>query len=365
MTRVSMTINGEAVEADVEPRMHLGDFLREHRFLTGTHLGCEHGICGACTVQIDGSTSRSCITLAVACDGADVRTVEGFDDDPLMAKLRDAFTREHALQCGYCTPGMLISARDLVRRLPEADEDIIRREMEGNLCRCTGYVGIVRAVASVVGDPLAADEEAKVVSGVAPAQETESAPAVRAELPANASRLSQSFRISQPVDEVWAVFREIEAVAACMPGAELNAVSAEGQVEGRINVGLGPIRAAFAGLAEVRFDDATKSGVVTGSGSDSSTGSGALGEVTFVLSDDNGGSRVDLEIAYSLSGALAQFGRGDLAAGVAQGLIERFAANLERRLAGEAVASDAASIDAGSLVWQSFKGWVRKLFGGD
>ena len=116
MTRIALTVNGKPVEADVAPRTHLADFLREHLLLTGTHIGCEHGICGACTVEIDGDIARSCITYAVACDGARVRTIEGFDDDALMARLRQAFSEAHALQCGYCTPGMLIAARDLVRR---------------------------------------------------------------------------------------------------------------------------------------------------------------------------------------------------------------------------------------------------------
>ena len=116
MTRIALTVNGKAVEADVTPRTHLADFLREQLLLTGTHIGCEHGVCGACTVEIDGETARSCITFAVACDGARVRTIEGFDDDAAMARLRQAFTEAHALQCGYCTPGMLIAARDLVRR---------------------------------------------------------------------------------------------------------------------------------------------------------------------------------------------------------------------------------------------------------
>src|SRR4051795_10856685 len=151
MTSVSMTINGGPVEAEVEPRTHLADFIREHRNLTGTHLGCEHGVCGACTVLIDGAPARSCITYTLACAGAAVTTVEGLEDE-LGAELREAFSREHALQCGYCTPGMLISARDVVLRLPEPDEWEIRRAMSGNLCRCTGYVGIVRAVRSVIAD---------------------------------------------------------------------------------------------------------------------------------------------------------------------------------------------------------------------
>jgi len=147
---VAITVNGQRVEAEIEPRTHLADFLREHQGLTGTNLGCEHGVCGACTLEIDGAPARSCITYAVACDGATVRSVEGFGDDPVMAQVREAFTAEHALQCGYCTPGMLVTARDIVMRLPDADEARIRKELAGNLCRCTGYVGIVRAIQRVL-----------------------------------------------------------------------------------------------------------------------------------------------------------------------------------------------------------------------
>ena len=139
MTRIALTVNGKAVAAEVAPRTHLADFLREHLLLTGTHIGCEHGICGACTVEIDGEIARSCITYAVACDGAKVHTIEGFDDDALMGRMRQAFTQAHALQCGYCTPGMLIAARDLVRRRGQLPRPEIRTEMSGNLCRCTGY----------------------------------------------------------------------------------------------------------------------------------------------------------------------------------------------------------------------------------
>ena len=150
MKKIALTVNGRALEAQVEPRTHLADFLRESQGLTGTNLGCEHGVCGACTVEIDGAPARSCITYAAACDGAKVRSIEDFEDDPVMAKLRDAFTAEHALQCGYCTPGMLITARDIVMRLPQADEARIRKELSGNLCRCTGYTGIVRAIQRVI-----------------------------------------------------------------------------------------------------------------------------------------------------------------------------------------------------------------------
>jgi aerobic carbon-monoxide dehydrogenase small subunit len=150
MTELTLKINGEDVTANVEPRLSLADFIRDHRRLTGTHLGCEHGVCGACTVLMNGEPVRSCITFAVVADGTEITTIEGFDDDDPMAQLRQAFHENHALQCGYCTPGMLVAARDIVVRLPDADEDRVRLELAGNLCRCTGYVGIVNAILAVL-----------------------------------------------------------------------------------------------------------------------------------------------------------------------------------------------------------------------
>jgi aerobic carbon-monoxide dehydrogenase small subunit len=152
MTILTITVNGRDASAPAESRTNLADHLREGLGLTGTHIGCEHGVCGACTVELDGAPVRSCITIAAACEGRLVRTIEGFDDDAVMTQLREAFSAEHALQCGYCTPGMLVTARDIVRRLPGADEARIRLELAGNLCRCTGYRGIVRAIARVLAE---------------------------------------------------------------------------------------------------------------------------------------------------------------------------------------------------------------------
>jgi carbon-monoxide dehydrogenase small subunit len=149
---LTLEVNGEPVTARVEARTHLADCLRDALGLTGTHIGCEHGVCGACTVQIDGAPARACIAFAAMCEGRSIRTIEGFADDPVMAGLRAAFTAEHALQCGYCTPGMLVTAHDIVTRLPEADESRIRLELAGNLCRCTGYQGIVRAIQRVLAE---------------------------------------------------------------------------------------------------------------------------------------------------------------------------------------------------------------------
>lgn len=152
MIPIQMVVNGSAVTDQVEPRTQLADFLRERLGLTGTHLRCEQGVCGVCTVLIDGHPARSCITYAVLCDGAEISTIEGLEDDPLIARLRNAFSAEHGLQCGFCTPAMLITARDIIMRFPEADEKKVRTELSGNLCRCTGYVGIIRAVCRAIAE---------------------------------------------------------------------------------------------------------------------------------------------------------------------------------------------------------------------
>lgn len=147
---IALRVNGKDYCESVEARQNLADFLRENLDLTGTHLGCEHGVCGACTIWIDGAPARSCITLVASCHGSDITSIEGFEKDTLMESLRSAFMVEHGLQCGYCTPGMLITAYDIVQRLPDADETRIRLELAGNLCRCTGYKGIVRAILRVL-----------------------------------------------------------------------------------------------------------------------------------------------------------------------------------------------------------------------
>ena len=150
MKTITLHVNGGLLSGPAEDRTHLADHLREQHGLTATHLGCEHGVCGACTLEIDGAPARSCLTCAAACEGRTIRPLEGLEHDPVMVQLREAFSAEHALQCGYCTPGMLITARDIVQRLPHADEARVRLELAGNLCRCTGYRGIVLAILRVL-----------------------------------------------------------------------------------------------------------------------------------------------------------------------------------------------------------------------
>ncbi|MFY9684483.1 MAG: (2Fe-2S)-binding protein [Pseudolabrys sp.] len=147
---ISLTVNGERVEGHVDARKTLVDYLRDDLCLTGSHVGCEHGVCGACTVRVDGEIIRGCLMLAVQCDGAKVETIEGLSDSGEIADLQAAFEQRNALQCGFCTPGMLAAAQDLLKRakkVPSRDE--IREHLSGNYCRCTGYHAIVDAVESV------------------------------------------------------------------------------------------------------------------------------------------------------------------------------------------------------------------------
>ena len=151
--RISLTVNGSPVEAEVEDRLHLGDFLRRELKLTGTHLGCEHGVCGACTVLVDGEAVRSCLMLAVQARGSEVTTVEGLAaGDGTLSPLQEAFREHHALQCGFCTPGMLTSLTAFLRDNPAPSERAVREAISGNICRCTGYQPIVAAALAVAAE---------------------------------------------------------------------------------------------------------------------------------------------------------------------------------------------------------------------
>ncbi len=147
---IHLTVNGQARHCEVAPRQHLVDFLREDLGLTGSHLGCEHGVCGACTVRLDGQVVRGCLVLAVQADGRSVETVEGLTAGRSMKDLQDAFVARNALQCGFCTPGMLMAAAELIETQPDADREQVRNWISGNYCRCTGYQAIVDAICDVL-----------------------------------------------------------------------------------------------------------------------------------------------------------------------------------------------------------------------
>ncbi|WP_315705359.1 MULTISPECIES: 2Fe-2S iron-sulfur cluster-binding protein [unclassified Bradyrhizobium] len=361
MTTIQLTVNGRATEADVEPRTHLADVLRDQFDLTGTHLGCEHGVCGACTLLLDGAPARSCITLAVACNRAAVTTIEGLDEDEIAAELRTAFAREHALQCGYCTPGMVMSARDLVIRLDNADEQAIRVGLSGNLCRCTGYAGIVRAVRAVI--------EARRKRGIAAAigagrtslgpvgsQTGAVATTISSALTAvtdikisrgialgsldppdtPAKSFDASFTVNAAPEQVFALFGRPKTLAACFPGATINAMPSPNCIEGEIRVALGPLAAVFRGAARIERDDASLSGRLIGTGRDQQSRSSTSGQISWRMLpiDEGRATRVELAIRYSLSGPLAQIARDGLVRDLAARLTTTFAQNCDRHLNG-------------------------------
>lgn len=348
MTNISLTINGEQLEAEVEPRTSLADFLRASRGLTGTHIGCEHGVCGACTVTIDGSPARSCITYAVQMQGRRIDTIEGYDDDATMSALRSEFSRQHALQCGFCTPGMLITARDIVRRLGNPGEARVREELAGNLCRCTGYAGIVQAVqnvgsalsgttealpqryAAVDALPLAIEERDLTPSNAKP-------PMSEASL-ATATVIEQTIVIDVPCDLVWEFFHEVPQVAACLPGAELSGHGADSW-EGTIRIKLGPIRAQMKGKGRYELDETRRIGKLDGAGTDALSSSRVKGSLDFALSPISAGSTsLTLTLSYVLQGALAQFSRSTLATEFVRLVVQEFGRNVSDRLSGKIAA---------------------------
>jgi carbon-monoxide dehydrogenase small subunit len=362
MNRVTLTVNGAEVTADVAPRTHLADFLREDRLLTGTHIGCEHGVCGACTLLIDGAPARSCIAFAAACDGCDVRTIEGLEDDPIVVRLREAFTAEHALQCGYCTPGMLVTARDIVLRLPHADEARIRLELAGNLCRCTGYAGIVHAIIRVLAEPVILERPKPAVLPplVVTARRSRAAMPPQPEVPG----LTHSVRISLPLARVWSAIQNVQLVADCVPGARLLSVEGD-QLRGEMRASLGPIETLFSGEGQVAFDATEHRAEVSGDGRDSRSGTRLSGRAVVRLHEvDAATTRAEATIDYTMRGPLAQFARGALVQEFAAAIATTFAANLQARLTG-GVAPVSARLSVGTLMLRAIWRRVRAILGLD
>jgi carbon-monoxide dehydrogenase small subunit len=336
MSAIALIVNGAPIRAEVTPRTHLADFLRGQLLLTGTHLGCEQGVCGACTVLIDGRPQRACLAFAIDCDGVAVTTIEGYDGDQIMAALRTAFSTHHALQCGFCTPGMLATARDIVLRLGEVDERRIREELSGNLCRCTGYVGIVRAIASVC----AGRAPGPVIAPVAARAAELGAPVDMAATPTAATHLAggpeveERIVLAAPPDAVWAVLSDLPRVAACLPGAAIERVDGD-QVFGRMALALGPIRTAFGGQATVTFAPETRSGRIAGGGRDAGSATSASGEARWQVTQQGEGSLLTVMLTWRLTGALAQFNRAGLVRDLVRRLAAEFARNLEAAIAGQ------------------------------
>ena len=399
MKTITLTVNGNNIQKTVSDRTHLGDFLRDVVQLTGTHLGCEHGVCGACTVLLDGEPVRACITYAVACEGRAITTIEGYESDPVMSRLRAAFNVHHALQCGYCTPGMLATARDIILRLPNADEQRVRIELAGNLCRCTGYMGIVSAILAVLQDlrdqpdaqvqalrmaavkggaqRIAASESAQVFTSFEAKRRVEqnpessaltsdpakfqASPSTRQESQQKGTKVHASFEVPFGVEDVWSFMSDLNAVASCLPGAQIESETPE-QVAGKISLKFGPMAATFKGNATIDRDPAQRIAVLKGAGQDSVSQSRATGDVRYQLEAVSASStRVAVDLLYTLQGPLAQFSRSGLVQEFVKRMVADFGKNVAQRLASPQTVTppQAASINPVgvlfSILWQKIK----------
>lgn len=371
MKMVTLTVNGERQSANVEARTQLAELLRDHFHLTGTHLGCEQGVCGACTVVADGRPIRSCITYAHACDGAQIETIEGFGADPIASALRDAFSRHHALQCGFCTPGMLITARDMVARLGLIDEVQIRRELSGNLCRCTGYMGIVAAVKEVANefggqhaDALGTASPAPV-SPQSPLEPFEIDPVFASQMrPQAASQrpsstdgdgwtlIEREFDLAHTAMEVWRLFADLPRVAPCLPGVTAELHDDENFTSSAL-IRFGPIAASFDGSGTVSTNPQQHSGRISGNARDPNGQSSLDAALAYqvLAGQQPADARVKLEFRFRIQGTLAQFNRGDLVQSFADVMLAEFIGNCDRVLTGEVIATK-AELSGLRLLWR-------------
>jgi carbon-monoxide dehydrogenase small subunit len=394
LAETRLTVNGVPVVVRLPARVTLADALRDHIGLTGTHLGCEHGICGMCTVLVDGEAARACLLFACQLQGADVVTVEGLGRPGDLHPLQEAFGGEHALQCGFCTPGFLMSAYDLLSRQPGVTQEELPEELSGVLCRCTGYRNILAAVGQVAdayregGLPgprncgaaalarrsprsaaVAAPAGGAVMAGVAASgaggQEAPAADASAAGAGGGAGgpdggtpgadvaevRVPQgpptfvaevTSTLAASPDEVWRVLGDVRMIARCLPGAELTGDLGGDRYRGRARVGVGPVRLSFSGLAEVIERDAdARTMRVLAQGSDAGGGQTQADiRVTAEPAEAGPGGagpggdscRLTAEARVYLSGRIAQFGRA-LAGDVSRRLFEQFAAAVELTVA--------------------------------
>ncbi len=345
---VTLTVNGRETTLAVAPRTTLSDVLRDRLGLTGTHVGCEHGVCGMCTVLVDGEAARACLLFAVQCEGAAITTVEGLGSAGDQHPLQEAFSHHHALQCGFCTPGMLMSGYDLLAG-GTYDEDTLAEDMSGVLCRCTGYRGILAAVADVaaacpdgVPAPRAAAPAALVgrasgggtsAGAAAPidgGHEPDAAP-VEITIPSGPPTVTVEVEstLASGVEDVWAVLADFERLAACLPGAEMTADLGDDRYRGTAKVALGPVSLAFDGVAHVVEHDPDAHVMrVLAQGAD--RGGSSTRAVIRLAAEalPDGGTTLRAGADVHLSGRIAQFGRA-LAGDVSRRLFEQFAAAVD------------------------------------
>ncbi len=373
-----LTVNGTPAELTLPARVTLADALRDRLGLTGTHVGCEHGVCGMCTVLFDGAAVRSCLMLACQADGADITTVEGLGTPTELHPLQESFGRHHALQCGFCTPGFLLSAYDLLKHDPQVRAEDLPAELSGVICRCTGYRNIVAAVAAVADHYRPADDGAPRLppplnrtpaSLPGPRGACLSSRTVAADLspvpsdqgpghaaagqhpdrialpPAEPTAIVELTReIPLPADAVTRILADIHLLARCLPGAELTAELGDDWYEGRARITLGPVRLSFTGVAHVAERDERRIRVLA-QGGDPASGQ-AQADITLTVTDrGRHATALAATARLYLTGRIASFGRS-LSGDVAAQMFGEFAAAIERAATGQA---PAAARPAGAL----------------
>lgn len=351
---VTMTVNGSEVTMSLPARVTLSDALRDHLGLTGTHVGCEHGICGMCTVLVDGEAARACLLFAVQLDGAEVTTVEGLGRQDDLHPLQESFGRHHGLQCGFCTPGFLMSSYDLLSHQPDVQREELPAELSGVLCRCTGYRNIIDAVDDVAqayrdGLPAPGNCAKRTLVGRTPAggsgtgataEESEVVPALVGQhpdaitLPSGDPTISVDVtsELSSSPEEVAAVFGDIRVLARCLPGAELTEELGEGWYAGRARISLGPVRLSFNGLANVLEQSPDRIAILA-QGRDTG-GGGAQADIVMGAEPSGSGTRITATASVFLTGRIAGFGRS-LAGDVSRRMFEDFARAVDQASQGQ------------------------------
>lgn len=348
---VDFTVNGTPVSLKVPARMTLSDVLRDSLGLTGTHIGCEHGVCGMCTVLVDGDASRACLLFACQVDGAEIITVEGLGKPDDLHPLQESFGRHHGLQCGFCTPGFLMSSYDLLDHEPEVQREDLPEELSGVICRCTGYRNIIDAVEDVstnyrgklpepkncghhtlvgraqTGSTATPDESATEAV-------TEQAAPEKIQLPSGEPTISINVTsaLESPPQDVARVFEDIQLLARCLPGAELTEELGNNWYRGRARVALGPIRLSFNGFANLLEHKPDRMHVL-GQAKDTSGGR-AQAEIRLLAIPDGSGTRLEAEAKVYLVGRIAGFGRS-LAGDVSRRMFEDFAKAVDQAARGE------------------------------
>ncbi|MGD0378266.1 MAG: 2Fe-2S iron-sulfur cluster-binding protein [Streptosporangiaceae bacterium] len=344
---VSFTVNGTPVRLRVPPRMHLADALRTQLGLTGTHLGCEHGVCGMCTVLLDGDAARSCLVFAVQAEGGEIITVEGLGTPAEQHPLQQSFSHHHALQCGFCTPGFLMSSYDLLTHERGADREHLAADMSGVICRCTGYRGILDAVADVAdsfpgGIPEPLNCAPRTLAG--PGLQAAAKPADGDASPAEAGRepnlivrpsgsptitVQVNRELPVGIDDVWRAMSDVGQLAACLPGARMTAELGGDRYRGQASVALGPVKLAFEGIAQITDRDGGEHRLaILARGADKG-GNRTSADIRLQASPTSSGVQLRVDADVFLSGRIAQFGRA-MAGDVSRRLFEQFAASLEQ-----------------------------------